>query len=304
MKNIVAITFFLIPLASFSQFINCKVQDAETKQPLYYATIYYGKQTAITFTDSTGNFFIRSEILNEKDSIKIEFIGYSTLTVSSQEIIEGSLFRLHKSSFSLQEIVVSNCSQYQEREIESNLKMKLGNHYSAGPFSRTVYIGKYENEKQPTGFISKINFHVNTFPLVHENFDILIRIHWYLWDAIKEMPGKELTDTNIILKAYKRGWNRINIPDRSIYFDNYGVAIGIEFLYPSTLEKEYYQIKTEKERNKWMIQNMISVGMFSCENKHEGFIKLLTAGEPFFLPNPMVDILKPGLNFTIRTCKQ
>jgi len=125
-----------------------------------------------------------------------------------------------------------------------------------------------------------------------------------MWDEKNQRPGKELTDTNIIIKAYKRGWNSINIPDKSIYFDDNGVVIGIQFLYPSNLEKEYYQIKTQKERNKWMFQNMLSIGMFSCVNKHEGFNKLLTSGEPSFLPNPMGDILKPGLNFTIKTCKQ
>jgi len=99
MKNLLAIWLSLSPIASFSQFISCKLQDAETKQPLYYATIYYGKQPAITFSDSAGNFFVRTEILNEKDNVKIEFIGYSALIISTQEIIEGRMFFLHKSSF-------------------------------------------------------------------------------------------------------------------------------------------------------------------------------------------------------------
>ncbi|MDE3145241.1 MAG: carboxypeptidase-like regulatory domain-containing protein, partial [Bacteroidota bacterium] len=79
MKYFLLLLLFISSFSGKSQFINCKVQDAETKQPLYYATVYYGKQPAITFSDSTGNFFVRPEILNEKDSIKIEFIGYKTL---------------------------------------------------------------------------------------------------------------------------------------------------------------------------------------------------------------------------------
>lgn len=303
MGKIFFIFISLIPFLSFAQFINCKVQDEETKQPLYYATIYYGKQPVITFSDSLGSFFVRSEILNEKDSVKIEFIGYQTRTIARSEIIENKIFLLTKSNNSLTEVVVNNCKQYQEKEISYNAKTKLGDHFSIGPTLRYVLIGYYPNPENEIGFIKQLKFQVNSFPLLHENFEILLRIRWYLWNEDIQRPGRELTDTNIIIQAYKRGWNKINLPDNIIPFEGKGVVIGIEFLYTAALEKAFLQIKDIAERYKWMNKNSLSIGMLNCNNSNESFIRIGS--------NPISSFsaierktLKPALNFVIKKCFQ
>jgi hypothetical protein len=302
-KYFLLLLFFVLPLINFAQFINCKVQDAETKQPLYYATVYYGKQPAITFSDSTGNFFVRSEILKEKDSIKIEFIGYKTLFISIKEITENKTFYLQKSSNNLKEVVVKNCNEYEEKEIDADAKPKLGDHYSISPGGRIIFIGLYTSKEKISGYITALKFHVNSFPLLHENFDVKLRIRWYKWDDIHQMPSSELTDTNIIIQAYKRGWNKINIPDRVIPFEEIGVVIGVEFLYPTVMEKEFFQLKSSDERNKWMNRNTLSIGRVICNNSNETFCKMGAnpiSSQNLFMQNKN---LKIALDFTIKTCK-
>jgi len=300
MKIFYFLLFWILPFLSYAQFINCKVQDAETKQPLYYATIYYGKQPAITFSDSAGNFFIRAEILKEKDSIKIEFIGYKTLRFSSNEIEEGKIFHIQKSSNNLQDVIIKNCKEYEEKKIDYEYSIKFGNHYSAAPKARMIFVGKYDNKTKETGFITEIKFHVNTFPLVHIDYSLPLRIRWYSWDEFNQKPLKELTDTNLIVYANKRGWSKISIPDKFLYFDQNGIVIGIEFLYPSNLEKEYFSIADSKEINKWTIKHELSVGMGNCKD-NEGFIQFKNS---FFInfKSYNQESLKPALNFTIKTC--
>lgn len=301
MKYFLYLLFFISPIFSKAQFINCKVQDAETKQPLYYATVYYGNQPAITFSDSTGNFFMRPEILKEKDSIKIEFIGYKTLIVSNKELIESKIFYLHKSRNNLKDVVIKNCKEYEEKEIDYEYSIKQGNHYSAVPKARMIFIGKYDNKTNETGYVTEIKFHVNSFPLVHIDYSLPLRIRWYSWDEFNQKPLKELTDTNLIVYANKRRWSKIAIPDKCLYFDQNGIVIGIEFLYPSNLEKEYFSIANSKEINKWTSKHELSVGMGNCKD-NEGFIQFknsLFINFKSFNQQP----LKPALNFKIKTCK-
>ncbi len=276
------------------------MQDAETKQPLYYATIYYGKQPAITFSDSAGNFFIRAEILKEKDSLKIEFIGYKTISFSNNEIAEGKTFHLQRSSNNLQDVIIKNCKEYVEKKIDYEYSIKLGNHYSAAPKGRIIFVGKYDNKTKETGFITEIKFHVNPFPLVPIDYSLPLRIRWYSWDDFNQKPLKELTDTNLIVYANKRGWSKISIPDKCLYFDQNGIVIGIEFLYPSNLEKEYFSMADPNKKSKWTNKHELSVGMGNCKD-NEGFIQFKNSIFMNFKSFNQ-ESLKPALNFTIKTC--
>jgi hypothetical protein len=248
MKNILSVCFFLFPLICFSQFINCKVLDAETKLPLYFATIYYGKQPTITFSDSAGNFFVRQEVLKEKDSVKIEFIGYKTLIFSIYEIAEGKTFYLLKSNNNLQEVVIKNCKEYVAKVVDYGYK-KMDSYWTVSPDFKGEFIAYYPNPNNLTGYIDEIELKTISFSLIPQNFSIPLRLHWYAWNSEKNIPGRELTDTSILVFAYKHGRNRIKIPANKIYFDAGGIVIGLEFLFPSEIEKNIYKSK-ERKSNK------------------------------------------------------
>ena len=299
MKTITTFVTFLFPsFLCLAQFTNCKVADVDTRLPLYYATVYYGKQPTVTFSDSLGNFFVQSEILEQADSVRIEFIGYESLIITSKSIIEGKEFFLKKKNFILQDAVVKNCSEYKEKEIDYRYaKMKA--HFTA--FAQSIsYLGYYNNRENITGYVSQIKFHVQNVPFIHQNLLIPLRLRWYKWNGEALMPGQELTDTSLLIYAYKKGWNTILIPDKTIYFGEDGIVMGIEFLYPSSLQKQAALITDFKKRNAYLNQFALHIGMVNDKTKSEGFTKLKDTIRRFCFTDLI--FIKPALNLTIKVC--
>ncbi len=97
-----AISFTILSFTNAQQTIQGKVIDANTRQPIEAAAVSFasGKQTA-AITDLYGNF---SFILPAKDSLKISYVGYKTITLLSDA---GNLkIELEKDIVNLQDVVV------------------------------------------------------------------------------------------------------------------------------------------------------------------------------------------------------
>jgi CarboxypepD_reg-like domain len=163
MRFFIALSFLCFSFKSNAQYINCIVQDSENKNPLYYATIFYGKEQRVTFSDSSGRFFLQSNILKGGDSITIQFIGYTSKSFPTADIKEGSIFLLEKNHINLQEVIVTNCGEYIDEDITFESNIKLANHYSTSPFGRILFGGDYSISKQKMGYIQKVKFHINPF---------------------------------------------------------------------------------------------------------------------------------------------
>ncbi len=302
MKFFLAIIF--LPLISFSQFITCKVADLNTKQPLYYATICYGNPKKITFSDSLGNFFLQATILNSIDSVQLAFIGFETISVSKQQCIEGNIFYLKRKTGELQEVLIKNCILYQNKEIDYRYE-KIGSYWTCSPDYRGEFIGYYPNNASETGYIKEIELFAPSFPLIRQTFSIPLRLHWYEWDSVTQMPSKELTDTSILLYAHKHGRNKIALPEKHIYFSETGIVLGLEFLFPPAMEKEYLQLDPVKARD-WINKNTWSFGM---AEDHAGY---MTYSKSHLKSNSLIRLnlvssnklpLKPALNLLISVCK-
>lgn len=301
MKYFPLLFLLILPFLSKGQYINCRVADTETKQPLYYATIYYGSKSAVTFSDSFGKFFVKPGGLKEKDSVIIEFIGYQTLIVSNKEIVENKTFFLHKTSNILQDLVIKNCNQYEE--IKINYKYgKMDSYWTVSPNTRISYLSYYANKEPDEGYITEIKFFTPATFFHKQNFSTPLRIRWYDWDSVKQLPGKELTDTSIIVYAHKNGVNKISIPDKTIFFEQKGIVIGIEFLYPPELEKEYFQFITAKEKSDWTLKHEWSIGAINTSNDCEGFIKT-EVNSVRKLISAKGGFLKLAFDFKINVCK-
>ena len=302
MKYFLLLLFFIFSVVCHAQFIDCKVLDADTKQPLYYATIYYNHQKLITFSDSAGNFFFQKDFLKDNDSTKIEFIGYQTSCFSNNEIAENKIFYLHKKTNALQDLVVKNCKEYEEKEIDYNY-VKMDSYWTCSPIFNGEFISHFQNQNNITGYITAIKLQTPPFVLSSQNFSIPLLLHWYEWDSIKKVPGKELTDTNILIFAYKHGKNKIEIPDKKIYFDSNGIVIGLQFVYPSELEKKFLQLNTHDEIQKFRDKNVWSFGVVENADDYSIF-KVKIKGDIYFNPLKRNNKnLKPALNFTVKTCK-
>jgi len=66
-----------------AQFRKITVQDAQTKDPLAFASIVLQQEKKILFTDSVGVVYIDETVFSKKDTLKISFINYANVTIPS-----------------------------------------------------------------------------------------------------------------------------------------------------------------------------------------------------------------------------
>jgi hypothetical protein len=110
------------------------------------------------------------------------------------------------------------------------------------------------------------------------NLQIPIRLHWYEWNNDLRMPGKELTDSNIIVYPYKSGWNDFELPDKTIEFPK-----GLDRVWDLNLfirRNMLSNIKpytTMMKKLKWLndISHRWSLSMQYVDNEDEGAFYIL-----------------------------
>lgn len=86
------ILFFLFSIQIFSQVVSIKgiVLDSETKEPLQLANLIIVGSNFGTTTDINGRFKL-TEKFNEKDLLKVSFIGYKEILIPVSDFISGEL---------------------------------------------------------------------------------------------------------------------------------------------------------------------------------------------------------------------
>jgi hypothetical protein len=134
-----------------------------------------------------------------------------------------------------------------------------------------------------------------------------VRLHWYAWDVDAHMPGKELTDTSILVYPYQKGWNDFDIPSYTIPAPKDWIVFGLEFIYAPSYKQHYDSLKTDDEKLKWLsdMQNRWSLSMEYVRNSDESGFYIVNNGtlgsyskryERFFI--------RPALKFNITVCKE
>ena len=89
-----------------SQEIAGKVVDAETGEPIVYASVGVVEQTLGTLADTTGYFSLDVSSHHDKDTLRISCIGYHSCSMSVAEARNRGLFALNASENLLPEVVV------------------------------------------------------------------------------------------------------------------------------------------------------------------------------------------------------
>ena len=97
-----SITIFCILLSSFS-IAQTHIQDAETKEPVSFATISFGNGNGI-FADETGKFIFTKKLYHDVDSVEISAIGYKNLKIATLNL--PPLVKLQPTAAMLQEVIV------------------------------------------------------------------------------------------------------------------------------------------------------------------------------------------------------
>ena len=121
------------------------------------------------------------------------------------------------------------------------------------------------------------------------------------------MPGKELTDTSIIVYPYKAGWNEFEVPDKTIDFPKSWIVFGFEFIYPAEYAEQYKKLRTNDEKAKWLnnLNHRWSLSMQYVDNQDEGAFYIINNNQMAQYSKKFERyFMRPAAKFTILFCKE
>ncbi len=301
--RLVTILLMLSCVHTFAQDVRCKVVDSATAKPLTYATVIYSNNAKITYTDSLGYFLLEKDSVDVNDHVSIEFLGYDKRSFNIKELMSLKEIRLHQSANVLAPVVVQACKKLTQVVLNKRVG-SIKQYVGPGPETRFIIIARYLNNKGRSGYVDNIKILMNE---TTANFKVPIRFHWYEWDDVQRAPGKELTDTNLVMYANAKGWNGFELPKNKIYFDVDNIVLGIEFIYPVEQIEQFKNLQTAHEKLSWLqnMQNRWSLGLQEGETGDDGSFYIMN-NEPikkYGAPGQKI-FHKPAVKFTVTTCRK
>ena len=168
----IAFIFFITPLYAQSVSFSGVIQDAHTKEPVSYASIYFTRSGIGKTSDSAGNFsFYISNFL--KDTLVVSYVGYELYKIPINDTVNNKkiIIQLQRGAATNAVIVRSkfNKGLFLWKKIMS--KKKQYNRYSLPNFGYEAYnklevdIKNFKPEK------AKKNFLLKPFAFVFDNID-------------------------------------------------------------------------------------------------------------------------------------
>ncbi len=98
--------FILLSSFSFSQLITGKITDSQTKDPIWYASVYFNGSLTGTVTDQEGNF--RLDISKYSNMpVTVSAIGYYSVEISGLSTDSMLLIALQPKVYPISEVVIS-----------------------------------------------------------------------------------------------------------------------------------------------------------------------------------------------------
>lgn len=301
MKYIITAFFLMLYCLTSAQEWRCRVADATTGKPLSYAVISLLPGQSVLYSDSSGNFTLDLSLIAGTDSIRIEYIGFTTLTVSFKNMADAYNFLLTPEGAILPDVTVSACGRFREFTVNRNAG-KVIDYAGPGPETKIIIQAHYSAKTELEGWLTQIEIYSGDF---ERAYNVPVRLHWYAWDTLKNVIGEELTSNSIIIYPRNRGWNHFAIPQNTIYFPPEGIVFGLEFIYPVEYEKQFGSLLTETEKISWLKDKTKrwSLGMQLTNNAKERAWFTINNGALYAYP-PYSDeaYLKPALRLIVAVC--
>lgn len=280
-----------------------RVVDSLNNKPLAYAIVLYQNKQKVTYTDVNGYFNLSKDSLQQNDSIVIQYLGYVKYTLSSRALANTYVIKMVREEQDLQPVIVSNCPRFEEFTLNKKTG-RIKQYVGPGPETRLVIMSRYYNNTGRNAFLKKVSL------LLDEKssaVQIPVRLRWYEWDNDARMPGKELTDTSIIVYPYKQGWNEFEMPDKTVPFPKDWIVFGFEFIYPPEYAEQYKTMQTDDDRIKWLndLNHRWSLSMQYVDNADEGAFYILNNNDIAQYSKKFERYyMRPAARFTILFCKE
>ena len=302
MKRVLPVILLLCFHVAGAQTITPRVVDSVNSKPLAYAIVIYNHNRQVTYTDGNGYFSLELDSIKTDDVVKVQFLGYKQAQLHPSVLRAGLIIKMQREEQSLQPVIVSNCLRTEEFTLNRKVK-KVKQYIGPGPETRLVIMSRYYNISGRNSFVKRVSI------LLDErspNMQIPIRLRWYEWDNDAHQPGKELTDTSIVVYPYKEGWNEFDVPANTIECPSDWIVFGIEFIYPPEYKKQFDKLGNSDEKLKWLndMGHRWSLGMQYVGTEDEGSFYIVNNDtmqqyskkyERYFM--------RPAVKFTITYCK-
>lgn len=301
MNKLLLLLFLLFTLPALSQNIRGVVTDSSTGQSLPYALVFYNHHQSFLYTDSAGQFSISKDSLLLNDTLFFQFLGYKQLNAPVANLQLNNVFRLISQPTTLAPVTVSNCRKMKNYTLNKNVGV-VKNYIGPGPETKMIIAGRYLNKKQRNGYVKRIQFYDETF---NGAVVVPVRLRWYEWDESKQLPGKELTNKNVVVYSYKKGWNSFAVPDTSIYFPADGFVFGLEFIYPVEFANQYKRLSSANEKMQWLsdMNHRWSLGMeVTRDERQQGFYAANNEVFQSYDARGKGFYMKPAIKFIVSHC--
>ncbi len=217
----VLFTFLVNQSVGYAQGQLIKVFEAESHDPVPFATIHFIKQNVAYSTNENGFFFVSTKLLEQKDSLRISRVGYLPQTIllgNNPKMLE---IQLRVAQIELAEIRVHshkfNLLKSEKAHMKGSMGGISGEEDMVGlSFDSTLYTHKMIESVMvyiAKGGDYKVPFRIRLFRLRNG-----------------KPTSEELYQTNWVVRATKTGWNTFDIPSKDVYIPESGCLIAVEWL--------------------------------------------------------------------------
>jgi len=204
------------------------VLDASTKEPLPYATIGAVNKNYGCYTDTSG--FFTLYFSEQKDSIKISFIGYADINTTIKNLLLDSQILLKPSFQDIEEVIIRSVkAKYKNIDIGYFSKKYNSLHVLGYPVNiYSIYIPFPDGENEL--IIESINIAYCNSQLT-DNCPIRAQI---LKVDKNGKPGEVILSKNIETansKYFRLKKATVEITDENIYLPKNGIYVAIEWIF-------------------------------------------------------------------------
>jgi hypothetical protein len=265
MKKYFLLLFLLLTAGySFGQTVLLKgrVLDAETNEPLQFATIEIHSLHTGTIANEDGVFELAVDSQNHNlDTIEFSYLGYAKTRLSMADFLtsKDNILFLKPSHVSLGEVVVMpkkyktvvlgiQDNKPESKQISNVFNSKIGNYIA--------------NDKNKMGWIKSVSYYMDAEG--HPETPFRVRI--YDLNKEKNCPGNDILNENLVVSAGKSGWFTIDLTKYNIQFSIDGVFVmmewinsGDQYFYEKEMPKKNEKGETVREIRKFYGQTIGSV---------------------------------------------
>ncbi len=302
MKKVLLLIFIFYFNSLDAQSISARVIDGLSNKPLGFAIVLYNANQRVVYTDANGYFSLPVDSLTKDDSISVIFLGFNKFSAAVKDFKDGMIIKMVPVLQDLRPVTVTSCRNTETFTLNKRTG-RIKQYIGPGPETRLVIMARYDNVSGVHGYLTRLSILIDE---KSANMQVPVRLRWYEWNVDAHAPGKELTDTSILVYPYRQGWNDFELPPRAIPCPKDWLVFGLEFIYTPEYKKLYDLLQFNSEKLKWLndMQNRWELSMQYVKDEDDcGFYILNNESIKRYAKKYDRYFIRPALKFDVEVCR-